>query len=77
MNPLIQSVQNPAMQSLKRMYHTFQTAQNPQAVMASLAQQNPMVSQVMRMSGGNLKDTFYRMCQEKGVNPDDILNQLR
>ena len=61
MNPLIQSVQNPAMQSLKRMYHTFQTAQNPQAVMASLAQQNPMVSQVMRMSGGNLKDTFYRM----------------
>lgn len=82
MNPIMQMMggqtANPAIQSVKRMMQTFQAAQNPQAALAQLARQNPMVGQIMQMSkGGSLKDTFYRMCKEKGINPDDILNQLK
>lgn len=28
-------------------------------------------------SGGNMKERFYKMCDEKGVNPDDILAQFK
>ena len=81
MNPLMQMMggqaANPAIQSIKRMMGMYRAAQNPQAILQQMARQNPMVSQIMQMSQGNLKDTFYQMCQQKGVNPDDILAQLK
>ena len=42
--------------------------------------QNPQVKQVMDYindNGGDAKSAFYKMCEEKGINPDEILNQLR
>lgn len=83
MNPLMQmmggapAAGNPAIQSIKRMMGMYRAAQNPQAVLQQIAQQNPMVSQIMQMSRGDLKDTFYQMCREKNVDPDDILAQLK
>lgn len=81
MNPLMQMMggqaANPAMQSIKRMMGMYQAAQNPQTVLQQMVRQNPMVGRIMQMSRGNLKDTFYQMCQQKGVNPDDILAQLK
>ena len=47
---------------------------NPMA----LAQQNPMFAQVMNMcKGQNPQQMFYAMCQQKGINPNVILNELR
>lgn len=45
-----------------------------------MMQKNPQVKQVMDLinqNGGDAKSAFYKMCEEKGVNPDDILNQIR
>lgn len=60
---------------IKRMMKMLQSAQNPQAALQQLAQQNPMIGNLMQ--SGDLKSTFYKMCEQKGVNPDDILNQLK
>lgn len=41
---------------------------------------NPQYKQVMdyvRQNGGDPKAAFYKMAEEKGVNPEDILNQLK
>ena len=41
---------------------------------------NPQYKEVMdyiKQNGGDAKAAFYKMAGEKGVNPDDILNQLR
>ena len=47
---------------------------NPMA----LAQQNPMIGQVMQMcKGQNPEQMFYAMCQQQGINPEMILNELR
>lgn len=79
MNPLMNMIgggQNMGnIAQIKRMMNMLQTAQNPQAALQQLAQQNPMIANIMH--SGDLKSTFYRMCEEKGVNPDDILNQLK
>lgn len=84
MNPLMQgmgmaSVVNPqALQQVKRMMNMFRSASNPQKMLMQAAQQNPAIGTVMKMCNGkNPKDVFYEQCQKMGVNPDDIINQLR
>lgn len=42
--------------------------------------QNPQIKQVVdyvNANGGDPQKAFYKLAEEKGVNPDDILNQLR
>lgn len=63
---------------IKNMMQIFNSAQNPQAAINMLAQQNPQMAQVMNLVGGrNPQEVFYELCKQKGVNPDDILKQLR
>lgn len=82
MNPLMNAIGGQPtntgnIQQIKRMMNMFKSIQNPQEAMNQLAKQNPMVANILQMSNGDLKGTFYKMCQEKGVNPDDILKQLQ
>ncbi len=32
---------------------------------------------LVKQNGGDAKAAFYNLAKQKGVNPDDILNQLR
>ena len=63
---------------IKNMIAMLNSAQNPQAALQMLAQKNPQMAQVINLVGGrNPQEVFYEMCRQKGVNPDDILNQLK
>lgn len=45
---------------------------------AQLAQQNPMLNQVMQMCNGqNPQAVFMSMCKQRGIDPDAILKELR
>ncbi len=84
MNPLMHGMGmangiNPqAIQQVKRMMNMFRAASNPQQMLMQAAQQNPAIGTVMQMCNGkNPKDVFYEQCKKMGVNPDDIINQLR
>ena len=89
MNPLFQamngnvaqsqSIGNPQiMQSIKRMVGMLNGVQSPEKALQMLAQQNPLLAQVMQMTNGrDPRQVFYEMCNHRGVNPDDILNQLK
>ena len=81
MNPLMNAIGQPTnngnIQQIKRMMNMFKSVQNPQEAINTLAKENPAIANIIQMSNGDLKGTFYKMCQEKGVNPDDILKQLQ
>lgn len=89
MNPLFQAMNGNAtqsqpmgnpqiMQSIKRMVGMLNGVQSPEKALQMLAQQNPLMAQVMQMTNGrDPKQVFYEMCNQKGVNPDDILNELK
>ncbi len=67
-----------AIQSAKRMMNTFRAAKNPDAALQLMAQKNPQIAGILRLCGpGGLKNSFYQMCQEQGVNPEDVLRQLQ
>ena len=66
--------------NIKQMMNTLKGVSNPQQRMATLAKNNPQMKDVMTLvqnSGMPPKDLFYKMAQEKGVNPDEILKALQ
>lgn len=53
---------------------------NSQAMLQMLAAQNPQLRQVLdyvQQSGGDPKEAFYKLAQEKGVDPNQIINMLK
>ena len=53
---------------------------NPEAMLQTMAMQNPRLKQVIeyvQQSGGNAEAAFYKMAQEKGVDPNQIINMLK
>ena len=65
---------------IRQMAQLLRTANNPQAMLSQLMQTNPQMKQVMefvRASGGDPKRAFYSLAEQRGVNPDEILNQLK
>jgi beta-N-acetylglucosaminidase len=74
------SQQNSQMQQIKNMANMLKGSKNPQQMLQMAAQQNPQVSQVMNMlsgSGMSAKDMFYNIAKQRGINPDDVINNLK
>lgn len=68
------------MGQIKSMMQMVKAAKNPQAMMQMMAQQNPKMQQVMnfvQQNGGDAKTAFYKLAEQQGVNPNDVLNMLK
>ena len=55
-------------------------AGNPQAMLNGLMQNNPQYQEVMRLvqeNGNDPKRAFYALAEQKGINPDDVINMLK
>ena len=81
MNPILNQMMqtmfsnNPIMQ----LFRTVKTSNNPMQMMQSAAQQNPQLQQTLNyisQNGGNAKQLYYNMCQQKGVDPNIIINNM-
>lgn len=62
------------------MMNMVKSAGNPQMMLQQMISQNPQMKQVMDLvnqNGGDPKAAFYKMAEEKGINPDEILNMLK
>lgn len=67
-----------AAQSAKKMMGMLDGVKNPQQALMMAAQQNPKLNAVLQLVGGkNPEQVFYEECQKNGVNPEDILKELR
>lgn len=70
-NPLLQKRTNSP---IKNLYRTFMNAKDPTRLLSN----NKELKQVLELcKGKDPKEMFYRLCKEKNVNPEDILNELR
>ena len=58
----------------------YKTARNPQDTLSRMMNNNPMMKQAMdyiNANGGDAKSAFYKLAQERGVDPEEVLSQLR
>ena len=71
---------NPMMQKVKQMMNMVNGAQNPQMMLNQLFTNNPQFKQVMDLiqsAGGDPQKAFYDLAQQKGINPQDVLDMLK
>lgn len=83
-NPMLQALRsqpaNNNLSQIKNMMNMIRSARNPQAMLQFMMQNNPQMRQVMDLinqSGGDPKAAFYRLAQEKGIDPQQILDMLK
>ncbi len=72
---------NPQMMSnIKNLMGMFQGKGDPKTLIQNVAAQNPQMQGVLKMineSGMSPKDLFMKKAKEAGINPDDIISQLK
>ena len=83
-NPMLQALRsqpvNNNLSQIKNMMNMIRSARNPQAMLQSMMQNNPQMRQVIDLisqSGGDPKAAFYKLAQEKGIDPQQILDMLK
>ena len=60
--------------------NTIKAAQNPQAAMTQMLQNNPQYSrltQLLKENNGNAQQAFYNLANQMGMNGDEIINMLK
>ena len=65
---------------IKNMMQMVRSAGNPQAMLSQMMQNNPQMREVMSLVqqyGGDPQKAFYAIAQQKGIDPESILSQLR
>ena len=68
------------MSQLKQAMSMLKGSKNPQQLLMNMMNQNPQLKQVMDLvknSNKSPKDLFYEMAQQRGVDPNEIINMLR
>ena len=74
----VSSIDPQIIDSVKRMAGLLNAAKDPTAVLNKVAGQNPALATALKLCNGrDPKEVFYELCDKNGINPDDILNQLK
>lgn len=60
------------------LYKAYRFAKNPMGALRQMAQQNPAIAQLQKMQAGgaDMRQTFFQLCQQQGVDPQSILSQF-
>ena len=64
----------------RQLINTLKSARNPKMMLQNMMQSNPQVKQVMQyvqQAGGDPKTAFYKLAEQKGINPNEILQMLK
>lgn len=87
MNSLYQSVMGQRgvsspnnLSGIKNLMNMVKSAKNPQTMLQGMINQNPQMKQVMnyiQQNGGDPKTAFYKLAEQQGVNPDEVLQMLK
>lgn len=68
------------MSNIKNIIGMFQGKGDPKTLIQNVATQNPQMQSVLKMinsSGMSPKDLFMQKAKEAGINPNDIIGQLK
>ena len=85
-NPVFSSFNNgPTQTSLnsssswKGLFNQIKNSSNPNAMMQQLLTSSPRFQEVrnyINQNGGDAKTAFYNLAAQKGIDPNNFLNQL-
>lgn len=65
------------LQNLKQAITTIKSMNNPQAFVQNMINQNPQVKQILDQNGGDAKTAFYKLAEQKGIDPNQIIDLFK
>ena len=71
---------SPMMGTIKQMMTMVGGAQDPNGMLRQLMNNNPQMKQVTELiqnAGGDPRRAFYELAQQKGVDPQEILDMMK
>ena len=79
MNPILNQLRNPSVPKgqMQQLMNILQCANNPMDAIRSMCATNPQLKEVIERNGGDYKKAFYDLAQQKGIDADSFLNQLK
>ncbi len=76
-NPMLQMLNQSRPLINNNMVSMLKNSPNPQALLNNLLAQNPQVTGLINQYGGNPKTAFYALAQQRGIDPNTILDMLK
>ena len=79
MNPILNQLMGNSNNFID-LYKTVRASQDPNSLIQTLMKNNPRIQQVMTFigqNGGNAKQAFYTLANQKNVDPNVIINNLK
>lgn len=80
MNPLYQQLNQIPNSNLKQLINNFKNSSNPQQFLNNYIKNNPQMQNIYSMiqnSNKSPKELFYYIAQQKGIDPETILNMFK
>lgn len=71
---------NSGINNILGLYNTLRGTSDPMKTIQSMAQTNPMIKEAMdyvQSNGGDMKSAFYKLAEQRGIDPNNILNMIR
>ena len=65
---------------IRKMINMVKASGNPQAMLNQLIQMNPnlrQVTEIIQQYGGDENKAFYALAEQKGIDPNEILDLLK
>ena len=65
---------------IRQLIGMIKSSGNPQAMLMQMMQNNPNMKQAMEIVqqyGGDAEKAFYALAEQKGIDPQEILNLLK
>lgn len=80
MNPMMLSLLSTKLGPVRQMMQAVQAAQNPALAIQQMAGNNQQLQQALQLvqqSGGDARAAFNKLCQVRGIDPQQILGLLK
>lgn len=62
------------------LYSMLRGKSNPMAALQSMAQTNPQIKQafdIVQQNGGDMQAAFYKLAEQNGIDPNNVLNMIK
>ena len=69
----------PQINNAKQVLNMLKSSNNPQMLIQQVIQNNPRANEInslLNSINGDYNALFYRLCEQKGINPQEFLEAL-
>lgn len=79
-NPMMQQIAMSRINPIKNLMGIVRGSGNPMMAINQMAGSNPAIRQALdyvNANGGDARAAFYKLAQERGIDPNSILDMLK